>query len=171
MHGPAGGQYHWTSEFAPGSLQKPLSYIVGWLCCLGWTSGVPACAQIIAGLIQGMVLLVYPDATVAALWQTALMIFAVMLLCFAVNIWAVPWLPAIETGALVLHVVGFLAFLITMWATVDPIPASQVFTQFNDGGGWGSVGLSTLVGIGSPLWFFIGPDGKRIKTGVIMSRR
>ena len=25
----AGGQYHWVSEFAPVSIQKPLSYIVG----------------------------------------------------------------------------------------------------------------------------------------------
>ena len=25
----AGGQYHWVSEFAPTSLQKPLSYLVG----------------------------------------------------------------------------------------------------------------------------------------------
>ena len=25
----AGGQYHWVSEFAPSSLQKPLSYLVG----------------------------------------------------------------------------------------------------------------------------------------------
>lgn len=25
----AGGQYHWVSEFAPPSVQKPLSYIVG----------------------------------------------------------------------------------------------------------------------------------------------
>ena len=25
----AGGQYHWVSEFAPASFQKPLSYIVG----------------------------------------------------------------------------------------------------------------------------------------------
>lgn len=25
----AGGQYHWVSEFAPASFQKPLSYVVG----------------------------------------------------------------------------------------------------------------------------------------------
>lgn len=54
--------------------------------------------------------------------------------------------------------VGFFAFLITMWALSDHVPAKRVFTEFQDGGGWGSIGLSTLVGIGSPLWFFIGPD-------------
>lgn len=25
----AGGQYHWVSEFAPSSVEKPLSYLVG----------------------------------------------------------------------------------------------------------------------------------------------
>lgn len=27
-----------------------------------------------------------------------------------------------------------------------------------DGGGWGSKGLSTLVGLATPIWCFIGPD-------------
>ena len=45
-----------------------------------------------------------------------------------------------------------------MWIVTDHPPASQVFTQFYDGGGWGSYGLATLVGIGTPLWCFVGPD-------------
>ena len=40
----------------------------------------------------------------------------------------------------------------------DHAPAERVFTEFYDGGGWGSLGLATLVGIGSPLWCFVGPD-------------
>lgn len=31
MSPTAGGQYHWVSEFAPPSIQKGLSYTVGWL--------------------------------------------------------------------------------------------------------------------------------------------
>lgn len=34
----AGGQYHWVSEFAPRKYQKQLSYVVGWLCVIGWVS-------------------------------------------------------------------------------------------------------------------------------------
>lgn len=146
------------SEFAPASWQKPASFLVGWTCCLGWVAGIPACAQILAGLVQGMVLLVYPDATVASLWQTALLIWAIMILAFAFNIFAAKYLPLAESIVLVIHVLGFLAFLIAMWAFGHHAPVEKVFTKFNDGGGWGSVGLSTLVGFGSPLWFFIGPD-------------
>jgi hypothetical protein len=30
------GQYHWVSELAPPSIQKQLSYGVGWLTAMGW---------------------------------------------------------------------------------------------------------------------------------------
>jgi hypothetical protein len=30
------GQYHWVSELAPASIQKELSYGVGWLTAMGW---------------------------------------------------------------------------------------------------------------------------------------
>lgn len=30
------GQYHWVSELAPPSVQKELSYAVGWLTAMGW---------------------------------------------------------------------------------------------------------------------------------------
>lgn len=38
----SGGQYHWISEFAPRSLQKQLSFAVGWLCALGWQAAMPS---------------------------------------------------------------------------------------------------------------------------------
>jgi amino acid transporter len=37
-------------------------------------------------------------------------------------------------------------------------PAKEVFTTWTDGGGWGSLGTSALVGLATPLWCFIGPD-------------
>ncbi|CAJ2504313.1 Uu.00g117070.m01.CDS01 [Anthostomella pinea] len=128
----AGGQYHWVSEFAPPTWEKPL--------------------------IHRMVLLVYPDASVASNWQTTLLLFAFLLVAFLFKLYAADFLPLAEGGILILHVVGFFAFLITMWALGDHAPASEVFLEFNDGGGWGSIGLSALIGLGSPLWFFIGPD-------------
>ena len=111
-----------------------------------------------AGLIQGMVLLKNPDANVAQLWQTTLLVFLILIFAFAFNIFLAKYLAQTQRIVLVLHVVGFLAFLIVMWVFNAHVPAKQVFTEFQDGGGWGSFGLSTLVGISSPLWFFIGPD-------------
>lgn len=35
----AGGQYHWVSEFAHPKLQKPLSYVTGWISTMAWQAG------------------------------------------------------------------------------------------------------------------------------------
>lgn len=84
------------------------------------------------------------------------MVFIVAAVAF--NIFLAGTLPLVEGIFLGLHVVGFFVFLITLWVLSDHAPASQVFTQFSDGGGWGNQGLSCLVGITTPLWCFLGPD-------------
>ena len=99
-----------------------------------------------------MVILVHPNADIGALWQTTLMIYLFLALTFPFNIWAADYLPAAETTVLVIHGIGFIAFMAVLWGTGEHISAKEVFTQFHDGGGWGSIGLSTLVGISSPLW-------------------
>ncbi|RMZ03211.1 hypothetical protein D0860_06899 [Hortaea werneckii] len=153
----AGGQYHWVSEFAPRRYQGPLSYVVGWCCCLGWISGIPACGTQLAGLVQAMILLVNPDAQFAELWQITLLLFLFLLLTVGFNIFFAGSLPLAEGIVLFLHVFAFFAFLLTLWIMADHAPASEVFTTFRDPG-WGSQGLSCLVGLTSPIWCFIGPD-------------
>ncbi|KAF2659732.1 amino acid permease-like protein [Lophiostoma macrostomum CBS 122681] len=154
----AGGQYHWVSEFAPKSFQKSLSYVVGWCCALGWLSGIPACAQMLASLVVGMVLLVNPDAQIGELWHITLMMFLFLFLIIGFNIFAAQHLPLAEGIILVLHVLGFFAFLILFWTMAERSPSKEVFTTWTDGGGWGSLGTSALVGLATPLWCFIGPD-------------
>ncbi|KAK3724871.1 hypothetical protein LTR37_000919 [Vermiconidia calcicola] len=154
----AGGQYHWVSEFAPPRFQKSLSYVVGWCCCLGWIAGIPACGLQLAGIVQDMVLLVHPEAAVTTLWQTTLILFLFVMLTVGFNIFFAHHLPLAEGIILFAHVFGFFAFMLTLWIMADHAPASKVFTEFHDGGGWNSIGLSCLVGLATPIWCFIGPD-------------
>ncbi|TKA82591.1 hypothetical protein B0A55_01374 [Friedmanniomyces simplex] len=105
-----------------------------------------------------MVLLVYPNADVSTLWQTTLMVFLFVLLTVAFNVFFAHHLPLAEGIVLFLHIFAFFAFLLTLWIMADHAPAAQVFTTFHDGGGWGNVGLSCLVGLATPIWCFIGPD-------------
>lgn len=122
--------------------------------------GIPSCAQFLAYLVQGLVLLVYPDANIGAEWQTALMLFAFLFLTFAFNLFLSHKLPLAEGIILVLHVLGFFAFLIVLWVMPGNSlgSAKNVFTEFSNGGGWSSQGVSCLVGLTTPIWCFIGPD-------------
>ncbi|KAF2110208.1 amino acid permease-like protein [Lophiotrema nucula] len=154
----AGGQYHWVSEFAPRSVQKGLSYVVGWSTALGWVSGIPACAQMLSALVIGLVLLVNPDAQLGELWHVTLIMFLWLFLMVGFNMFCAQYLPLAEGIILVLHVVAFFAFLILFWTTAERLPADEVFTTWTNGGEWSSMGVSALVGLSTPLWCFIGPD-------------
>ncbi|QIW98180.1 hypothetical protein AMS68_003698 [Peltaster fructicola] len=154
----AGGQYHWVSEFAPRSFQKPLSYVVGWYCCLGWIAGIPSCGLQLASLLQEMVLLADPDSAMTEAWQVTLVVFLAIFLTVGFNIFFAHQLPLAEGMILFVHVFGFFAFLLVLWIMADHVPAEQVFTTFNNGGGWSTQGLSCLVGLTTPIWCFIGPD-------------
>lgn len=154
----SGGQYHWVSEFAPPRYQKFLSYMTGWMSALGWVTGCPATAQLTGSLVQGLVYQKYPDINFGQLWQFALLVMAIILLCGAFNMFGTRYLPTAEGIFLIVHVLGYFAFLIVFWVTAKHNSAKKVFTTFADEGMWGSNGLATLVGITTPLWSFLGPD-------------
>lgn len=117
-----------------------------------------AVAQLGAAQIQALVILNHP-AYEPERWHITLVIIAFITVCMAFNTIFYRQLPLIENLALVLHIIGFFAILIPLWAKGTPSPdAHAVFFTFTDGGGWGNVGLSTIVGILSPMFSFLGPD-------------
>ncbi|KAM7183667.1 amino acid transporter [Naviculisporaceae sp. PSN 640] len=154
-----GGQYHWVSEFAPPSAQKFLSYLVGWVCVLGWQTGAVLISFVMASQVQGLAILNYPDTYQPERWHLTPITIAILTACMTFNTLFYRHLPLLETLALILHVGGFFAILIPLWV-MGPRPAStrEVFFTFTDGGGWGNAGLSCLVGILSPIFGFIGSD-------------
>lgn len=154
----SGGQYHWVSEFAPPRYQKFLSYMTGWMAALGWVTGCPSTAQLTGSLVQGLVYQKYPNVNFGHLWQFSLLVMAILLLAGAFNIFGTRYLPTAEGIFLIIHVLGYFAFLIVFWVTAKHSSAEKVFTTFTDEGNWGSSGLATLVGITTPLWSFLGPD-------------
>jgi len=117
---------------------------------------VPSCATQLAGIIQELIAIGNPDTTFSTNWQVTLLMFAFTFLIVAFNIWGAHHLPLAEGVILFAHIFGFFAFLIIFWVMSDHESANKVFTEFYDGGGWGSNGLSTLIGLTSPIWCFIG---------------
>lgn len=60
---------------------------------------------------------------------------------------------------LALHFFGVLVVLAPLWALAPKASASEVFTAFADGGGWGNAGLACLVGQIGPVFAFSRADG------------
>jgi amino acid transporter len=171
----SGGQYHWVSEFAPERAQKFLSYLTGtslwspffrrdeanrltgWVCVLGWQSNITSVAFIAAQQIQSL-MVIFESNYVFERWQGTLLIIAIGFLSIIFNSYLAKRLPLVENIILVLHITGFFAIFIPLWAMAPRNSAKMVFTQFTDGGNWGSIGLSCLVGMLGPVFTFIGPD-------------
>ena len=153
----SGGQYHWVSEFAPRKYQKILSYVVGWLCALGWQCGTASTAYLSGTVIQGLIVLGNPDYTPTN-WQGTLFLFAIVLIGFFFNTYGARHLPTLEGIILVMHVFGFFAILIPLWVLAPKNDASAVFNSFYNGGGWSNTIVACMVGQLAAIFSFIGPD-------------
>ncbi|KAK5104774.1 hypothetical protein LTS08_002666 [Lithohypha guttulata] len=153
----AGGQYHWISEFAPRRAQKVLSYFIGWLCTLGWQSGVAIGCFLAGTQIQGLIIL-NDDSYVYARWHGTLLTMAMALFVFVFNTFLARHLPLIEGLVLCLHLGGFVAILVPLWVLGPRGNSHEIWTKFDNLGGWDSTGLSVLVGLITPLTSLLGAD-------------
>ncbi|KAF2728388.1 amino acid transporter [Polyplosphaeria fusca] len=153
----SGGQYHWVSEFAPAKYQKFLSYMIGWLCVLGWQTGAANTAFLAGTQIQGLIALNKPDYAFEA-WHGTLLVFAVSAFNVIFNTFLAKKLPLIEGIVLVVHIFGFFAILVVLWVMGPKGDAHAVFTTFNDYGGWNNLGLSTLSGLVAVVLPLLGAD-------------
>jgi choline transport protein len=153
----AGGQYHWISEFAPRGSQKILSYFMGWLCVLGWQSGVAIGSYLAATEIQGLIVL-NNDNYVYQRWHGTLLTIAIVAFVALFNTFLAKHLPLVEGIVLCLHIGGFVAILVPLWVLGPRGNSHQIWTQFEDGGNWGSLGLATLVGLITPTTAILGAD-------------
>ncbi|RJE24713.1 permease, partial [Aspergillus sclerotialis] len=154
----SGGQYHWVSEFAQPSHQRFLSYITGWVCVLGWHTGIAGCSYTVANMIVGVLAINYPDSYTYQPFHVTLLVIAVAFVAFLFNTLLAQKLPLIEGIILFIHCFGFFGILIPLWVLSPTAPASEVFGSIIDRGGWGNNGLSCLVGLVGPLYALIGPD-------------
>ena len=130
-------------------------HIIGWVCVLGWQTGITSIGYLAGTQIQG--LLVLNDSSyVFERWHGTLLLISISFVAIIFNTVFVRHLPMVEGLILILHVFGFFAIMIPLWVLAPRNSAKEVFTEFTDGGNWGSTGLSTLIGMLSPVFAFIG---------------
>lgn len=106
-----------------------MSYLMGWLCVLGWQSSCAATAYIAGTIIQGIIVLNNAGYGPTN-WQATLLTIAVASFSVVFNTVFAKKLPLIEGIVLVIHISAFLGIVITLWVLSPIADANQVFTQF-----------------------------------------
>jgi choline transport protein len=63
-----------------------------------------------------------------------------------------------EGLVLILHIVGWLAVVITLWVMAPRADAHTALLDFQNNGGWPTVGLSSMIGLLAPMAVLVGYD-------------
>jgi choline transport protein len=90
-----------------------------------------------------MIALNVPGYAVPA-WHGVLLTVGAVLLTIIFNTVLLRRLPTFESGMLAIHVFAFIAVFIVLWVMGDRAPAHEVFTEWSDPQGWGSVSVSEI---------------------------
>jgi hypothetical protein len=107
--------------------------------------------------LQGLIALNAPSYVIKG-WHSTLFTIGITIFAILWNTVFVRTLPLIEGFGLILHVFGFIAFVIVLWLMGSRSDTKHVWTSFEDNNGWGSPGVATLVGILGPIVTLIGSD-------------
>ncbi|KAE8377711.1 amino acid/polyamine transporter I [Aspergillus bertholletiae] len=153
----SGGQYHWVSEFASPHHQRILSYITGWMSVLAWQAGAASGSFLTGTIIQGLITVRNPTYEPEN-WKGTLFVFAMILVIYFFNVYAAGWMPRIQNLLLALHILCFVVVITVLWAMASRQPASAVFLEFSNTGGWPSMGLALMVGQISAVYAGLSSD-------------
>ena len=82
--------------------------------------------------------------------------WAVLILCVAINTVLSGILPAIEIFILILHILGFFAIIIPLIYLAPHGDAGYIFSTFFNEGGWSTQALSFFVGLQGNAAAFVG---------------
>ena len=140
---------------SPPWCKKFLSYLAGWLTVITWQALVAGTAYVTGTTIQGLLILNYPDYDYQR-WHGTLLFYAVLAFSLFVNTYLGRHLPQIESMILFFHIMGFFSILILLVCLAPHQPAHEVFTTFQNEGGWSTMTLAFFVGLISAMSSFPG---------------
>lgn len=170
----AGAQYHWTALFAPPRMKSFMTWMqgedthsrsqaiiatnwisTGWITVFAWQAAATSICFLVATQIQGLIVLNYPNY-VFERWHGTLLMWAVMIITFGVNVYAIKILPALQLVGGIFHVTFFVAIVVPL-VLLSPRSTPQfVFTELLNKGGWESDGISWCIGLLSVTYCFLG---------------
>ncbi|KAK1045587.1 hypothetical protein LTR74_018108 [Friedmanniomyces endolithicus] len=147
------------AECAPIKARNLLSYITGWLLCIGWQTTAAGCGVIMGNLTKYCILLYWPDSTIIASQWFPTVLAIIFLLCGGLfNVYLTRKFAILEGIMLTIHWAAWIAIVVTLWVTSPRGKASEVLFTFTNSGGWPSGGVATLAGVLSAWSVFVGYD-------------
>ncbi|KAK3671823.1 hypothetical protein LTR78_008368 [Recurvomyces mirabilis] len=145
----AGAQYHWVSEFAPANMQRFLSYITGTDGLRQWHGKLETrlafSSPVVGSLIQTMIL-VNDENYAFPSWQGTLLAFAAMIIAYIGNVYGSKVLPYWQNAVFAIHIIAYFGYIVPVWVKAPTATHKQVWADFQNEGGWSSMGLTLLVG-------------------------
>ncbi|OQO11391.1 hypothetical protein B0A48_05647 [Cryoendolithus antarcticus] len=154
----AGAQYHWTARYAPGA-SNFFGLMQGWLTVFGWLALVAVPPYFSATLIEGLVILNYPD-WVPKQWHGTLLMWASMVAPVVLNMYGRWIIPPLEIIGMVLHLLLLPIFIIVMVCLAPRSSPSFVFTTFvGDQSGYTNNGVMFSLGLLTAAYAMVGFDG------------
>jgi amino acid transporter len=122
---------------------------------LSWQAGNASGSFLTGTIIQALLTVNYPDYEPQA-YQGTLLVFAMTLVLYAVNIYGAQIWPKIQNGLLVIHILVYFVVIIVLWTCAPHQSPKAVFTGFTNSGGWSSMGLSLMVGQITAIFSLLG---------------
>ncbi|KAF2168075.1 hypothetical protein M409DRAFT_65612 [Zasmidium cellare ATCC 36951] len=143
----AGGVYYWSAMMSTPKYAPIASWITGWLNLVGnWTVTLSinfSGAQLILSAIS-----LWREDWAANAWQTVLMFWAVMLICFFVNAFGAKYLDLINKICIYWTAASVIIILVTLLSMKDNLRSGEfVFAHYDaSASGWPS-GWAFFVGL------------------------
>ncbi|OJJ50178.1 hypothetical protein ASPZODRAFT_22854 [Penicilliopsis zonata CBS 506.65] len=154
----AGAQYHWTALLAPPKIRAFCTWMQGWITVFAWQAAGTSICFLVATQIQGLMILNYPDY-VYERWHGTLLMWAVMLVSLAINIFAVRSLPLLQLCGGIMHIAFFIVLVVPLVLLSPRSTSKFVFTQLLNENGWKSNGVAWCLGMLTVTYSLTGFDG------------
>lgn len=128
-----------------------------WTSTLAWQSGNAIGVFLVGTLIQSIISINVPTYTFPA-WQATLLVFGAVAIAFVGNVYGSKVLPHWQNAVFAIHVMAYFAFIIPIWVNAPRATSAQVWTGFENSGGWSNLSLSVMIGQLSGIYTQVGVD-------------
>lgn len=112
---------------------------------LAWQAGAASGSYLTGTILQGLISIRDPSYNPTR-WQGTLFVIAMVVLIYVFNVYASSWMPRIQNLLMLLHIASWVIVLVVLATQAPHRSAESVFTEFQNGGGWPTLGVSLMIG-------------------------